>query len=89
MTTRKSVLLGHRMLAGTAILGDLSNQANLKGVPSVAEPLHVALENGAIRALVPVGNKSQFGNLPEEVVEKLAIIFYGDIDRAVMKAIEV
>ena len=54
----------------------------------IAEPLHVALENGAIRALVPISNKSQFAALSEETVEKLDVIFYGDIDRAVLKAIE-
>lgn len=84
-----SALQSRRIQAGTVVLGDLTIQGNLKGVSSIAEPLHVALENGAIRALVPIGNKSQFGNLPEEVVEKLDIIFYGDVERAVMKSIEV
>jgi ATP-dependent Lon protease len=37
---------------------------------------------------VPISNKAQFGGLPEEVVEKLDVIFYGDVDRAVLKAIE-
>ena len=64
-------------------------QGNLRALPSIPEPLHVALENGAIRAFVPIANKPQFGNIPEEVVEKLGIVFYGDVERAVMKAIEV
>jgi len=84
-----SALQNRRIQAGTVILGDLTIQGNLKAVPSIAEPLHVALENGALRALVPIGNKSEFGNLSEEVVEKLDIIFYGDVERAVMKSIEV
>jgi ATP-dependent Lon protease len=50
--------------------------------------LHVALENGAFRAMVPISNKAQFAALPEETVEKLDVIFYGDVDRALMKAIE-
>jgi len=29
-----------------------------------------------------------WANLPEETVEKLDVIFYGDVDRAVLKAIE-
>jgi ATP-dependent Lon protease len=69
-------------------MGDLTIQGNLKGAPSITEPLQMALENGAIRALVPISNKSQFSALPEETVEKLDVIFYGDIDRAVLKAIE-
>src|ERR1019366_6491485 len=80
--------LNRRVQAATVVLGDLTIQGNLKGVASIAEPLHVALENGAIRALVPISNKSQFAALPEETVEKLDVIFYGDVDRAVLKAIE-
>ena len=83
-----SAIQNKRVQAGTVVLGDLTIQGNLKGVPSIAEPLHVALENGAIRALVPISNKSQFAGLPEETVEKLDVIFYGDVDRAVLKAIE-
>jgi ATP-dependent Lon protease len=84
-----SALQNRRLQAGTVVLGDLTIQGNLKALPSIPEPLHVALENGAIRALVPIANKSQFGNIPGEVVEKLDIVFYGDVERAVMKAIEV
>jgi len=51
--------------------------------------LQLALENGALRVLLPIGNKAQFASLPEHVVEKLDVIFYGDVDRAVAKAMEV
>lgn len=84
-----SALQNRRLQAGTIVLGDLTIQGNLKTLPSIAEPLHIALENGALRALVPIANKAQFGALPEEVVEKLDIVFYGDVERAVMKSIEV
>jgi ATP-dependent Lon protease len=87
-TALMSAIQNRRVQAGTVVIGDLTVQGNLKGVPSISEPLHVALENGAIRALMPISNKSQFGGLPEETVEKLDIIFYGDIDRAVLKAME-
>jgi ATP-dependent Lon protease len=83
-----SAIQNRRIQAGTVVMGDLTIQGNLKGVPSITEPLQMALENGAIRALVPISNKSQFSALPEETVEKLDVIFYGDIDRAVLKAIE-
>ena len=83
-----SAIQNRRIQAGTVVMGDLTIQGNLKGVPSITEPLQMALENGAIRALVPISNKSQFSALPEETVEKLDVIFYGDVDRAVLKAIE-
>jgi ATP-dependent Lon protease len=83
-----SALQNRRVQAGTVVMGDLTIQGNLKGVPSITEPLQVALENGAIRALVPISNKAQFAALPEETVERLDVIFYGDVDRAGLKAIE-
>jgi ATP-dependent Lon protease len=83
-----SAIQNRRAQAGTVVMGDLTIQGNLRGVPSISEPLQIALENGAIRALVPISNKAQFAALPEETVEKLDVIFYGDVDRAVLKAIE-
>ena len=83
-----SALHNRRVLAGTVILGDLTVQGNIKGVNSIMEPLRVALENGATRAIIPLANKSQFVGLPEDLVEKLDIVFYSDPDRALSKALE-
>jgi ATP-dependent Lon protease len=57
-------------------LGDLTIQGNFKVLPSITEILQMALENGALRALLPTGNKIQFSSLPEEVVEKMDILFF-------------
>ena len=83
-----SILYNRRILPGTVILGDVTVQGNIKGVNSIMEPLQVALENGASRAIVPLANKTQFVGLPEEVVEKMDIVFYSEPDRAVSKCLE-
>jgi ATP-dependent Lon protease len=83
-----SALGQRRVQGGTVVLGDLSIQGNVKAPSSITEMLQLALENGAVRALLPIGNKAQFASLPEHVVEKLDVIFYGDVDRAVAKAVE-
>lgn len=83
-----SAIQNRRIQAGTVVLGDLTIQGNLKGPASIMESLQLCLENGAIRALVPITNKAQFAGLPEEVVEKMDISFYGDLNRAVIKTIE-
>jgi ATP-dependent Lon protease len=83
-----SAIQNRQVQGGTVILGDLSVQGNLKALNSIQEPLQLSLDNGAIRALLPIGNKSQFGGLPEDVVEKLDLVFYGDVDRAVVKALD-
>jgi ATP-dependent Lon protease len=82
-----SALQARSLQPGTVVLGDLTIQGNLRSVASILEPLQVALDNGAIRALVPVGNKTQFAALPEEVVEKLDVIFYGDMNRLLAKTL--
>lgn len=82
-----SALQNRSVEGGTVILGDLTIQGNIKAPPSIVEPLQIALDNGALRALVPVANKKQVAMMPEEVVEKLDMVFYGDVDRAVMKGL--
>ncbi|MCC6528212.1 MAG: protease Lon-related BREX system protein BrxL [Polyangiaceae bacterium] len=82
-----SALQDRAVQPGTVILGDVSVQGNIKMLPSIGEALQIALDNGALRGLVPIGNKSQVAGLPEEVAEKLDIVFYGDVDRAVAKAV--
>ncbi len=83
-----SAIQNRRVQAGTVILGDLTIQGNIKGAGSIIEPLQLALDNGALRVLLPVANKSQFAGLPVDVVEKLDLVFYGDVDRAVLKTLE-
>jgi ATP-dependent Lon protease len=73
--------------AGMVILGDLTIQGNIKGMSSILETLQVAVDNGATRALVPIANKNQFSALPEDVVERLELVFYSDPDRALRRAL--
>lgn len=82
-----SAIQNRNVQPGTVILGDVSIQGNIKLLPSIGESLQISLDNGALRALVPIANKSQVAGLPEEVVEKLDLVFYGDVDRAVLKAL--
>ena len=87
-TAMISVIQNRRVQAGTVILGDLTIQGNIKGLASITEPLQLVLDNGALRVLLPLANKAQFAGLSEEIVEKLDIVFYGDVDRAVLKTLE-
>jgi ATP-dependent Lon protease len=84
-----SVVRNRRIQAGTVVLGDLTIQGNIKGPASIVEPLQLALEAGALRVLIPVSNKAQFAGLPEDVIDRLDVVFYGDVDRAVLKTLEV
>jgi len=83
-----SVVRNRHVQAGTVILGDLTIQGNIKGPASITELLQLSLEAGALRVLVPISNKAQFAGLPEDVIERLDVVFYGDVDRAILKTLE-
>src|SRR6516225_5014691 len=73
--------------AGLIILGDLSIQGNIKSVRSLAEPLQVAMDNGARRALVPLENKRNFLDVSGDIVERVDPVFFSDPMTAAMKAL--
>ena len=69
------------------ILGDLSIQGNIKPIRSLVEPLQVAKDNGARRALIPIENKRHFLEVAPDIVEKVDPVFYSDPLTAAMKAL--
>ena len=69
------------------VLGDMSIQGNLKPARSLVEPLQVAMDNGAKRALIPIANKRQFLEVNPDVLERVDPIFYGDLRQAAFKAL--
>jgi ATP-dependent Lon protease len=73
--------------AGLLILGDMSVQGQLKPLRSLAEPLRVAMDNGAKRALIPIENKRTFLEVSADIVEHVDPIFFGDPKVAAMKAL--
>jgi ATP-dependent Lon protease len=72
---------------GLLVLGDLSIQGTVKPVRSLVEPLQVAMDNGAKRALIPIENKRQFLEVNPDVLEKVDPIFFGDLRQATFKAL--
>jgi ATP-dependent Lon protease len=74
-------------LPALVVLGDMSIQGNLKAVRSLAEPLRLAMDNGARRALIPIENKRDFLEVSADIVEHVDPIFYGDPRTAVTKAL--
>jgi ATP-dependent Lon protease len=84
-----SAIKKHSVIAGLVILGDLSIQGNIKSVRSLSEPLQVAMDNGARRALIPLENKRNFLEVSGEIVERVDPIFFSDPMTAAMKALGV
>lgn len=73
--------------AALLVLGDLSVQGNIKGVRSLVEPLQIAMDNGAKRALIPLENKRSFLEVTGDVMEHVDPIFFGDAKTAALKAL--
>jgi ATP-dependent Lon protease len=69
------------------ILGDMSVQGNIKPLHSLIEPLQVAKDNGAKRALIPIENKRNFLEVSADIVEHVDPIFYGEPKTAAMKVV--
>jgi ATP-dependent Lon protease len=73
--------------AATLILGDMSIQGNNKPVRSLVEPLQVAKDNGAKRALIPIENKRNFLDVDADIIEHVDPVFYGEPRTAALKAL--
>lgn len=84
-----SALRKHPMTAALLVLGDMSVQGNIKPLRSLAEPLQVAMDNGARRALIPIENKRNFLDVDADIMERVDPIFYGDPRTAAMKGLGV
>jgi ATP-dependent Lon protease len=69
------------------VLGDMSVQGNIKPLRSLTEPLQLAKDNGAKRALIPIENKRTFLEVPSDVVEHVDPVFYGDPKTAAVKVL--
>ncbi len=72
---------------GLIVLGDMSVQGNIKPVRSLMEPLQVAMDNGAKRAMIPIENKRQFMEVSTEVLENVDPVFFGDLRQAAFKGL--
>lgn len=82
-----SAIKKHSILPGLVILGDLSIQGNIKSVRTLSEPLQVAMDNGARRALIPLENKRNFLEVSGDIVERVDPVFFSDPMTAAMKAL--
>lgn len=69
------------------LLGDMSVQGNIKPLRSLTEPLQVARDNGAKRALIPIENKRNFLDVSADIMEHVDPVFYGDPKTAALKVI--
>lgn len=80
-----SALRDVQIRGGLLVVGDMSIQGNIKGLPSLTEMMQIGLDNGALTVLVPTANKRQALMLDEELLQLAE--FYSDPKSAVTKAV--
>jgi ATP-dependent Lon protease len=81
-----SALRSTPLVPALMVLGDMSVQGNIKSLRSLVEPLQLAMDNGAKRALIPIENKRNFLDVDADIMEHVDPIFYGDPKTAALKA---
>jgi ATP-dependent Lon protease len=64
----------------------MSVQGLLLKVSNLTERLQLALESGARQVLVPNENKRDLADVPDEVLNKLQVIFYTDPTNLAVRA---
>jgi ATP-dependent Lon protease len=84
---RSSAPYSSRIIKAGALIGDLSIQGNIKPMRSLAEPLQVAMDNGARKALIPLENKRNFLEVSGDIVERVDPVFFSDPMTPAMKAL--
>lgn len=75
------------VLPGLLVLGDMSIQGNIKPLRSLSEPLQIAMDNGARKALIPIENKRNFLDVSSDIMEHVDPIFFGDPKTGAFKAL--
>jgi ATP-dependent Lon protease len=80
-----SALRRAQVAGATVVLGDMSIQGNIKGLPSLNELMQLSRDNGARRVLVPTANRRQALDLDEDLLELAS--FYNDPKGAVERAL--
>jgi len=83
----QSALKKRNVRSALIVMGDMTIQGNLKAAMSLVEPLRIAMDNGAKRALIPIVNKRDFLEVPGDIIEKVDPVFYGDLPTAWMKGL--
>jgi len=84
-----SAVLDRPLVAGTVVMGDLTLQGGIQPVLGLSECLHIVVEEGGRRVLMPAENLREIASVPSEIVRKLELVFYTDPMDAITKALGV
>lgn len=81
-----SCLLGKPVQDQTVVLGEMSVQGMLMKVGSLPERMQLAVEAGARRILIPIGNKRDLADVPDAILTAIQWQFYDSPTKAAIMA---
>ena len=84
-----SIALGRPTVSTLAVLGEISISGTILKVDELANSLHVCLDSGAKKVLLPITSAADLGTVPPELVGSFNLIFYSSAEDAVFKALGV
>ena len=82
-----SALLEKSLKGGLAVVGGLNLGGSVEPLYNAVSIAELAIDKGATAMLAPVSARKQLNDLPDDLITKIAILYYSDIRDALLKAL--
>ena len=82
-----SALLEKSLKGGLAVVGGLNLGGSVEPLYNAVAIAELAIDKGATAMLAPVSARKQLNDLPDDLITKIAILYYSDIRDALLKAL--
>jgi ATP-dependent Lon protease len=82
-----SGLLEKSLKGGLALVGGLNLGGSIDPVYNAISIAELAIDKGATALLAPVSARKQLNDLPDDLITKIAILYYSDARDALLKAL--
>ena len=82
-----SALLEKSLKGGLAVVGGLNLGGSVEPIYNATSIAELAIDKGATALLAPVSARKQLNDLPDDLITKIAILYYSDVRDALLKAL--
>ncbi len=82
-----SALLEKSLKGGLTVVGGLNLGGSVEPLYNAVSIAELAIDKGATAMLAPVSARKQLNDLPDDLITKIAILYYSDIRDALLKAL--
>jgi ATP-dependent Lon protease len=82
-----SALLEKSLKGGLAVVGGLNLGGSVEPLYNAISIAELAIDKGATAILAPVSARKQLNDLPDDLITKIAILYYSDVRDALLKAL--